>query len=140
MSGSFRPKIPRRTDRHHSIEIVGQNAESDPDIGPIPTPQATAAPLALATARADRRFSSTRPATRLPHQKLLAPNFAPTLEATGVSPAWTGGSGCSGSSDQQVSLPRRSVCPLPAQKTEKLRDLLINAGGLERAEPAAPGP
>jgi len=41
MSGSFRSKLPRRTDRHHSVQIIGQNAESHPRIGPIPTPQAT---------------------------------------------------------------------------------------------------
>src|SRR5579864_4198321 len=70
MSGSFRPKLPRRTDRHHSIQIVGQNAESNPRIGPIPTPQATPSPVVLATAQADRRFLSAPPPLLSPEPPL----------------------------------------------------------------------
>src|SRR5690242_3677752 len=70
MSGSFRPKLPRRTDRHHSIQIVGQNAESNPRISPIPTPQATPSPLVLATAQADRRFLSAPPPLLAPEPSL----------------------------------------------------------------------
>jgi 4-hydroxy-tetrahydrodipicolinate synthase len=37
----------------------------------------------------------------------------------------------------RVGQPRRPIHPLPAQKAGELRDLLISAGALERAEPAA---
>ena len=70
MSGSFCPSLPRCTDHHYSIQIVGQNAESHPRIGPIPAPQATAAPLVLATAQADRRFLATPPPLLSPEPSL----------------------------------------------------------------------
>src|SRR6516165_2138606 len=70
MSGSFCPSLPRCTDHRYSIQIVGQNAESYPHIGPIPTPQATVSPLVLATAQADRRFLSTPPPLLSPEPSL----------------------------------------------------------------------
>src|ERR1700730_8300774 len=70
MNGSFRPKLPRRTNRHHSIQIVGQNAESNPRIGPIPTPQATVSPLVLSTAQTDRRFLAAPPPLLSPEPPL----------------------------------------------------------------------
>src|SRR5438094_6098773 len=70
MSGSFRPGLPRRTDHNQSAQVVGQNAESNPRIGPIPTAQATLSPLVLATAQADRRFLPAAPPLLSPEPPL----------------------------------------------------------------------
>src|SRR5690349_19408996 len=70
MSDSFPRRLPRRTDRHQSVQIVGQNAESDPHIRTIPTPQATVSPLVLATAQADRRFLPAPPPLLSPEPPL----------------------------------------------------------------------
>src|SRR5579864_2059337 len=61
VSDPVRPSLPLGIDHHHSIQIVGQNAESEPQIGAITSPQSTVAPRVLATAQADRRFLTTPP-------------------------------------------------------------------------------
>src|SRR6516165_4347525 len=70
MSGSFRLELPRRTDRHQSVEVMSQNAEPNPRVGPIPTAQATPSPLVLAAAQADRRFLPTPPPLLSPEPPL----------------------------------------------------------------------
>jgi len=62
MSDPFSLGLSRRTDRHHSIQVVGQNAEPHPRIRTIAPPQATVSPRIFATAQADRRFLPTAPA------------------------------------------------------------------------------
>src|SRR6516162_2362792 len=71
MSGSFRSKLPRRTDHHHSAQIVREDSESDPGIRAIAAPQPTVSPLVLATAQANRRFLATPPVL-LPSEPPLA--------------------------------------------------------------------
>src|SRR6516162_170310 len=70
VSGSFRLELPRRTDHHQSVEVMSQNAEPNPRVGPIPTAQATPSPLVLATAQADRRFLPAAPALLSPEPPL----------------------------------------------------------------------
>ena len=70
MSDSFPLRLPRRTDRHHSVQIVGQNAESNPRIRAIPASQTTVSPLVLATAQADRGFLPTSPPLLSPEPPL----------------------------------------------------------------------
>src|SRR4029077_2543926 len=60
-SDPFPRSLPRRTDRHQSIEVVGQNPESDPDVRTRAASQTTVPPLILATAQADRRFLAAPP-------------------------------------------------------------------------------
>src|SRR6516164_2437139 len=87
MSGSFRQKLPRRTDRHHSIQIVGQNTESDPRIGPIPTPQATTSPLVLATTQANRRLLATPPVLLPPEPPLAFMRYPSGTESSFIGQA-----------------------------------------------------
>src|SRR5712692_9869096 len=70
MSDPFSLRLLRRTDRYHSVQVVGQNAESNPRIRAIPAPQATVSPLVLATAQADRGFLPTSPSLLSPEPPL----------------------------------------------------------------------
>src|SRR6516164_5883483 len=61
-SGHLAPMSSSCLQYHDPVQIMGQNSESEPRIGPSATAQSTVAPSVLPAPQADRGFLSTAPA------------------------------------------------------------------------------